>query len=109
MSLDEKSNGNPPPLVLAGFACLAALPLIHLAILPVARFIHVQWAEWLVFTLIPASAAFTVLYFSSWHQEFSRARRIYSGIVSSCVIYCVDLLVAGVLIAMGCLILALTR
>ena len=61
MSLDEKSNGNPPPLVLAGFACLLCLPLIHLAVLPVARFIHVQWAEWLLFTMIPMATAFAVL------------------------------------------------
>jgi hypothetical protein len=109
MNPNEQTDKSTPPMVMAGLACLACLPVILLATLPIAWFPSIRWTGWVLFTLIPISAAFFTLYLSSWHQEFSKARRISSMILSSCLIYCVDLVVVALLVGTGCLVLALTR
>ncbi len=94
---------------MAGLACLISLPVILLATLPMARFHGIRWVEGVLFTLIPLSIAFFTLYRSPWHLEFSKTRRIFSALASSCLIYCIDLLAISLLIIGGVIAISLTR
>ena len=112
MNPNEQTNGNTPPMAMAGLAGLVCLPLIWMAASPLWKLHNARLAEWLAlasFVLIPMSVTFVVLYLSSWHRESPRVRRIVSMILSTCLVYCVDVLVAGLLVVMGCLAIALTR
>jgi hypothetical protein len=112
MSKNERFNGEVPPFFLAGFACLACLPIIYLATRPVIWVLHVPWLEWLLlalFTTVPISVTGIVLYFSAWHRESPKFRRILSVILSSCLIFGVDLLFVGFMVIVGCLIVGLSR
>jgi hypothetical protein len=94
---------------LAGLLCLSA---IYLATRPLLLLLHTQWAVWpllALFTLGPISVTFAVLYRSPWHQESPRVRRVISVILSSCVIFSVDLVAVGVLVLVGCLVIGLAR
>src|ERR1700733_8075012 len=112
MDDNEIVDGKVPPFLAAGVVCLLCLPIIFLGTRPLIWLLHARGAVWPLFTLwtlVPVSAAFVVLYRSAWHREWSRSRRVYSMIFSSCVIFGVDLLVAVMLLATGCLIAGLTR
>lgn len=112
MDDNETMDGKAPPFLIAGLACLLCLPIIYLATRPLIWLLQARWVVWPLFTLwtfVPVSAAFMVLYRSAWHREWPRNRRIFSMIFSSCVIFGVDLLVVIMLLAVGCLIAGLTR
>ena len=112
MSKNEYLNGDKSPLFIAGFACLACLPVIYLATRPVIWALHVSWLEWALlplFTIVPIAVAGIILYCSAWHREFSRTRRLVSVILSSCLIYSLDLLFVVFMVIMGCLITGLSR
>jgi hypothetical protein len=112
MDDNEIIDGKAPPFLIAGLVCLLCLPVIYLVTRPLIWLLHAHWAVWPLVTLwilIPAAAAFVVLYRSAWHREWPRNRRIFSVIFSSCVIFGVDLVVVVMLLAAGCLIAGLTR
>jgi len=99
-------------MIIAGIACLLCLPMIFVLTRPVAWFVNAPWAGWLLlpfFTLAPIAVAYAVLSRSSWHRESPAARRVPSMIFSSCIIYAVDLIVIGLMLAATCLVVALTR
>lgn len=112
MSDNEHMDGKAPLFLMAGVACLLCLLLIYLVTRPLIWLLQARWAVWPLFTLwtlIPVSVAFAILYRSDWHREWPRVRRIFSMILSSCIIVGVDLLVLGFLVVMGCLIMGLGR
>jgi hypothetical protein len=112
MNESEQAGESAPPMIRAGLACLVCLPLVWLSTSPLSRLHNARLAEWLalaVFTLIPISVTFAVLYLSPWHRESSKIRRIMAMILSSCAVYCIDLMVAGLLLVIGCLVVTLTR
>jgi hypothetical protein len=67
--------GGQPPVGIAGLACLACLAVIHYATEPLLSHLLVWWCRLLIYLAAPIAAAFTILYHSSWHREFSRVRR----------------------------------
>lgn len=106
--VDEKT----PPFMIAGLACLMCLPIIYLTTRLLIWLLHVQWLAWpllAVWALVPIAVAFVVLYRSEWHREWSKVRRVFSILLSSCIILGMDLLVVVLLTAAGCLIIGLTR
>lgn len=112
MSNNEPMDKNVPPFFMAGLACLLCLPVMYLATRPLLWLLHERWTEWLLLTLFiagPLTVTFIILYRSTWHQEFTRARRVLSMILSSCIIYGVDLLLLGFVITLGCVIFGLGR
>jgi hypothetical protein len=112
MSRNEPMNENGPLLVMAGLACLMCLPIIYLATRPVIWWLHVSWIAWpllALFTIIPLSVTFIILYWSAWHQEWPKLRRIVSAAMSSCVIFGVDLFLVVILIVAGGLVVGLGR
>jgi len=112
MSNNEPIDKNVPPFFKASFAGLLCLPIIYLATRPLIWLLHERWTEWLLLTLFiagPLTVTFTILYRSAWHQEFTRTRRVLSMILSSCVIFSLDLLLIGFVIVLGCIIFGLGR
>jgi hypothetical protein len=112
MSRNEPLNGNGPLFLIAGLACLMCLPIIYLATRPVIWWLHVSWIGWpllALFTILPLSVTFIILYCSAWHQEWSRIRRIVSVVLSSCVIFGVDLFLLILLVIAGSLVVGLAR
>ena len=112
MSLNGQINGRMPLFLIAGLACLFCVPVIYLATRPVIWLLHAQWIAWLLmglFVLVPLSVTFIILYRSGWHEERPTFRRILSTAFSSCLIFGVDLLAVGALIAAACLIAGLAR
>jgi hypothetical protein len=109
---NEAVNGNTPPFIIASFAGLLCLPAIYMATRPLFWLVHDHWATWPVFALfmlVPISVIFAILYLSAWHQEFPRLRRMVAMILSSCIIFSVDLLTAGALALVGSLVIGLAR
>ena len=84
-----------PPFGIAGLACLACLVIIHCATGPLLSHLLVWWCRLLIYLAAPIATAFTILYHSSWHREFSRAKRAVVIGISSCIVVVVTLLVAG--------------
>lgn len=112
MNVEGKTNDDTPPVVLAVLGGLLCLPIIRILTNPVGRFVNARLAEWVIlgtFVLVPMAVAFVILYRSSWHREYSRLRRVVSVLLSSCAVYFVDLVVAGVLLLIASLMIALTR
>jgi hypothetical protein len=112
MNANDQTNERTPPVVLAALGALLCLPIIRLVTSPMGRFVNIHVAEWLMFgsfVIIPTAVAFVILYRSSWHREYSVLRRIVSVLLSSCAVYCVDLLIAGALLLIACLMIGLTR
>ena len=112
MSRNEPFNENGPLFLMAGLASLMCLPIIYLATRPVIWWFHVSWVEWLLlalFTVLPLSVAFIILYSSAWHQEWPKIKRIVSVALSSCVIFGVDLFLVILLMIIGGLVAGLGR
>jgi hypothetical protein len=112
MNRNERTDENVPLFFTAGLACLICLPIIYLVTRPVVWWIRAPWTEWLLaplFTLIPLSVVFIILYFSAWHREWTRATRILSTALSSCVIFGVDLLLIVLMTIVGCIVVGLAR
>ena len=112
MSRNEPLNENGPVLLIAGLAGLMCLPIIYLATRPVIWWLHVSWVGWLLpalFIILPLSVTFIILYWSAWHQEWPKIRRIVSVALSSCVILGVDLFLVILLMIAGGLVAGLAR
>lgn len=112
MSRNGQMDERMPLFLTASLACLFCAPVIYLATRPVAWLFHAQWIAWLLlglFVLVPLAVTFIILYQSGWHVERPKFRRIVSTIFSSCVIFGVDLLAVGVLIAVVCVFSGLVR
>jgi hypothetical protein len=112
MNQNDSSGESPPPTVLAGLVGLVSLPAVHLALAPFATFLDIRWVGWLHLLLlaaVPMTVAFIILYRSSWHREFSKARRIVCLSASACLIYGIDLLTLALLVIVACLVVGLTR
>lgn len=112
MSLNGEINGRVPLFVTAGLACLFCVPVIYLATRPVVWLLHAQWMAWLLaglFILVPLSVTFIILYRSGWHEGRPKGWRILSTAFSSCVIFGVDLLALGALVAAACLVAGLAK
>lgn len=112
MSTNEPMRENGPLFLMAGLACLMCLPIVYLATRPVIWWIHVSWISWpllLLFIIVPLSVTFAVLYWSAWHSEWPRIRRIAVAAFSSCVIFGVDLIFVVFLIIGGILVASIAR
>ena len=112
MSNNEPMRENGPLFLMAGLACLMCLPIVYLATRPVVWWLHVSWVQWpllMLFTIVPLSVTFAILYGSAWHSEWPRIRRIASVAVSSCVIFGIDLFLIILLIVLGGIIVGLGR
>jgi len=112
MNRNEQINGASAPFLIAGLACLASLPILYVATRPLLWVLHSHWVAWPVltlFTFVPLSVSFLILYSSAWHRGSSPARRVFSAIFSSCLILGVDLLFIVFTVLVACLIVALSR
>ena len=112
MSCNEPMNGNRPLFVMAALAGLACLPIVYMATRPIIWLLPVPWAAWVLmplFLVIPPMVTFIILYCSTWHQEWPRAKRIFSMAASSYIIFGVDLFVIGLIVVIGCVMLGLSR
>ena len=112
MSHNEPMRESGPLFLVAGLACLVCLPIVYMATRPVIWWIPGAWIAWpllLLFTIVPLSVTFAILYSSTWHQEWPKMRRVLSVGLSSCFIFGVDLFLILVLIIMGGLVAGLGR
>ena len=99
MKNNEQTEVSQPPIGIAAFACMVCLGVVYLTAAPVVSWLHIWWARVLIYSVIPISAAFNILYRSSWHHELPRAKRILSIILSSCIAFCGVVLFGFVIIA----------
>ena len=89
-----------PPFGIAGFACLICLAVIYAVANPIVNWLVVWWAGLLIYSVIPILVAFTVLYRSSWHRELPKCRRIFSMVLSACLVFCVSFIALGLIVAL---------
>ena len=80
---------------IASFACFVCLSLIWWIASPVVKLLDVWWAELLVYTIIPISVTFIILYRSCWHQEIVGATRTCSLLLLS------GAVLSGIILALG--------
>jgi hypothetical protein len=112
MDCNGHTDENKPPILIAGLVCLFSLPIIYWATRPLIWVLHGAWMPWLftpLFTLLPMSMAFTVLYRSVWHQEWHGSKRILPLILMSGVIFCAVLFIIAVTLGIGCLCTGIGR
>jgi hypothetical protein len=101
MSNDEQPPVVDSPFGIAIFACIVSSIFIYWVARPVVARLEVWWADLLVYSLVPITAAFFILYRSCWHQEMAIAKRMLYLILLSCTIF------GGALIFMGVILFAL--
>jgi hypothetical protein len=95
----EVQSPSQQTIVIASIACFVSLIFFYLAARRAVELLQVRWIEWLVYSIIPISVTFTILYRSCWHPEISGAARTCSLLLLSCII------LVGVFIAIGFIIL----
>ena len=88
------------PIGAASFACLVCLAFIYWLTRPAVMRLGIWWEELVVYALVPVSVTFVILYRSQWHRELARAARASWLVLLSCVIFCSDLLIIGLFIAL---------
>jgi hypothetical protein len=98
---NKQTEASQPPIGIAGLACLICLAVIYFVANPVVSWLEVWWAAVLIYSVIPISVAFTILYRSPWHREFAKPKRIFSMILSSCLIFCISFAVLGLIVALS--------
>jgi hypothetical protein len=86
--ISEPTEASQPPIGIAAFACMVCLGVVYLAARPVVSWLHIWWAGVLIYSVIPISVAFIILYRSSWHHELPSVKRILFMILSSCIVFC---------------------
>jgi hypothetical protein len=102
--MNSNPNASELPIRKAGLVCLVCLPIIYLATRPMVWVLHAEWVGWLLaplFTLLPMSVSFIILYSSLWHREWPGPKRILSLILVSAIILCVVLFIMGVILVIG--------
>ena len=112
MNPGEQANEDAPPIGLAGVAGLIGLSAVGALLQLLTSHVAGRWAEWLfpvLFVTVPTAVAFLILYRSSWHREFCKARRILFMTGSAGLVFGADLLVAGLMMVILCLVIGLTR
>jgi hypothetical protein len=102
----EEINDDEYTAVIAVYSSLLSLPIIYGATRPVIWMHHSSWAPRLLaptFIVMPAAMAFIILYFGCWHLEWQRPKRILWAILSSCLIYGIDIsIIAYIAILCAC-------
>jgi hypothetical protein len=95
MSDNEQTEPIQPPIGLAGFACVTSLLATFFVIRFTTRFIDIEWLTWFFAAFIPVLITFVILHRSAWHQELSTVARIFSLLLSACLIYAIVLAFLG--------------
>lgn len=97
---DQQPSGFQFPLprsvAVASLACLLSLMVVYWIAKPVVAQLEVWWMELLVYSVVPVSLTFVILYYSNWHQEQTGAVRTCSVLALSCLILGVLLLTIGI-------------
>jgi hypothetical protein len=83
------------PFGLAGVACLVTIAVIHYATEPLLSQYFASSVRLLIYLAAPLAVASVILYRSSWHRDLPRLRRVFSVILSSCLVLGVALLFVG--------------
>lgn len=89
--------------ILAALTCLACLTGLVWWGKPMIESLRVWWAGWLIYTLLPTSLTFAVLYASCFHRELKKAVRARLLFLISWLIFAG---VSLVLLAMAFILLA---
>ena len=99
MNDNEQTPEDQSPLqrviVAASIACFASLMLFYWVGKPAIELLEVRWIELLVYSVIPISVTFTILYRSCWHREITGAAR------TCCLLLLSGIILGGELIAIG--------
>jgi hypothetical protein len=103
---NKQTEAGQPPIGIAGLACFGCLAVVYLATRPVIGFLDRWGIQWLLYTLIPISAVFVILYRSSWHRELPTITRTLSMLLSAAIIFVTVFLVAGLLAAGVCIFIS---
>lgn len=106
MDHDEPADGDSDLIGLAALFCYGCLQAAFWATRPLALKFPAPWSLWLItllFTLLPVSATFILLYSSAWHHAWARPKRILLGILASCVIFIANIFFAVWMTVVTCL------
>jgi hypothetical protein len=91
--------------ITASIACFASLIFIYWVASPAVKLLEVRWIELLVYSSIPISVTFIILYRSCWHREITGAARTFCLLLLSGIIFGGEVIATGIIfcIAMFCL------
>jgi hypothetical protein len=106
MTLNKDREEDSLAIPLATFSSLMCLLFVFLATRPVNRMLHTHWVEWLpalLFTLVPIAFTFLILFYSAWHLEWSRPKRILLSGLAACLIYGFDLIIVAMVAVIAAL------
>ena len=109
MNENDESSERQPPVVMAALACLICCPVMYWAAGPAMDRLEAWWAKLLFYSLIPLLVTFITLYRSCWHREMAGAARTGCLVVLSCVIFCSDLVIIGILVAVFSIFVGINR
>jgi hypothetical protein len=90
-------------IVIASIACFASLMFFYWVGKPAIELLEVRWIELLVYSVIPISVTFTILYRSCWHREITGAAR------TCCLLLLSGIILGGELIAIGIMLCLAAR
>jgi hypothetical protein len=101
---DQTPEIQPPlqrAIIIASVACFVSLIFVYWLGRPAIGLLEVRWAELLVYSIIPISVTFIILYRSCWHREITGAARTCVLLVLSGVILVGVLFAIGVMLCMA--------
>ena len=105
MNSNEPDPEEPSPLqrvfATASIVCFASLMIFYWVARPVIELLEVRWIECMVYSTIPITVTFIILYRSCWHQEIIGAARTCALLLLSGVV------LGGVVSVMGIMLLVL--
>jgi hypothetical protein len=96
-SVDSSSKQS---MVIVWLGCFISLTGFYWITRPLMLRLQIWWAELLIYSIVPISVTFILLYRSCWHSELSGWARTYYVLALSCVILAVELIFIGIMLCM---------
>jgi len=109
MNQNDQSPEVQLPIGIAAYACIVCFALICWGTRTLFVVSPVWWLEFLDYGFIPTAVAFLILNRSYWHRQMNRCARTGWLMLVACVIFCSDLLLLGIIIALLCVFAGLGR
>jgi hypothetical protein len=94
-SLDPSSEQS---MVIVSLGCFISLTGFYWITRPLVLRLQIWWAELLIYSIVPISVTFILLYRSCWHSELLGWARTSCVLALSCIILAIELIIIGIII-----------
>ena len=101
MNEDEQTpsvDSSEQSIVIVWLGCFISLTAFYWITRPLVSRLQVWWAELLIYSIVPISVTFILLYRICWRKELSGWARTCCVLALSCIILAVELIFIGIML-----------